>query len=114
MFLDNYQAYVHDNTINRHCDVELMFRGMPKMRLCDCHAYMGVGGNFGNVDELAAQVREDLRNMCNAGVKYTVKRDKLDGSIDIFRESDNVLMFSMECEKLEGADWVPEYNSTEG
>lgn len=116
MKLKRYQAYVHENTETEplHVDVELTFQGHPTIKMCDCSAYLGGVDTFGSVGEMAAQLREDLNAMANDGTSYTVKRDKLDGSIDVFRDSDGALMFSMECEHIEGADWVPEYDSTEG
>lgn len=118
MQLKRYQAYVHDlNSKNKptHVDVELTFKEAPTtIKMCDCSAYMGGMDSFGDVAGIAAQVREDLGNIANTGLEVTVLQDTLDGSIDIFRARDNVLLFSMEAEHIEGASWVEKYNSTEG
>lgn len=113
MQLKNYQAYVHEHDGDVHVDVELHFKGQPTIKMCDCSAYLGGTDSFGDLYEIAARVREDLNAMSNAGDHYVVKQDTLDGSIDVFRERDGALMFSMECERLEGADWVEKYSSVE-
>lgn len=118
MQLKKYQAYVHDLTSKdkpTHVDVELTFKGAPAtIKMCNCSAYMGGMDSFGDVAGIAAQVREDLNTIANTGEHVKVLQDTLDGSIDIFRERDNVLLFSMEAERIEGADWVSKYNSAEG
>lgn len=118
MQLKRYQAYVHDlNSKNKptHVDVELTFKGAPTtIKMCDCSAYMSGMDSFGDVAGIAAQVREDLGNIANTGLEVTVLQDTLDGSIDIFRTRDNVLLFSMEAEHIEGASWVEKYNDMEG
>lgn len=111
MKLTNYQCYVHRLGEDVHVDVELFIDDRAPITMCDCSAYMGGVESFGNVESIAAEVREDLSNFI--GTDVIVKRDSLDGSIDIFRAVDNVLLFSMECDHLRGADWVPIYNSQE-
>lgn len=115
MKLTNYQCFVHDqNNPNKptHVDVELFTDTKDPIKMCDCSAYMGGMDSFDDVAAIAAEVRSDLDGIINTEI--IVKRDILDGSIDIFRAADNVLLFSMECEDLRGADWVPTYDSTEG
>lgn len=118
MQLKRYQAYVHDlndKTKPTHVDVELTFKGAPAtIKMCHCSAYMGGMDSFGDVSGIAAQVREDLGAIANSGEDVEVLQDTLDGSIDIFRARDHVLLFSMEAERIEGASWVKKYNSTEG
>lgn len=113
MQLKNYQAYAHGSGVNGHLDVELMVKGKPTIKMCNCSAYMGGMDSFGDVVQSAAAVREDLSGIANSGEENTILQDTLDGSIDIFRTRDNVLLFSMEAEKVEGADWVEKYNSEE-
>lgn len=111
MRLTHYQCFVHDPNTSPHVDVELFIDDRPLIRLCNCSAYMGGMDSFGNVATMAAEVREDLDALSNTEV--VVARDIVDDSIDIFRASDHALMFSMECDRLDGADWVPTYNSGE-
>lgn len=117
MQLKKYQAFVHDlndKTKPTHVDVELTFKGAPStIRMCHCTAYMGGMDGFGDVAGIAAQVREDLSVIINNGEHVLVARDTVDGSIDLLRERDKVLLFSMEAEHVEGADWVPSYDSGE-
>lgn len=113
MQLKNYQAYVHGNGVAGHMDVELMVKGKPTIKMCNCSAYMGGIDSFGDVVQSAAVVREDLASIANSGEDITILQDTLDGSIDIFRARDNALLFSMEAEKIEGAGWVQKYNSVE-
>lgn len=117
MQLKKFQCYVHDLNIKdkpTHVDVELTFKGVPgTIKMCNCSAYMGGMDSFGDVAGIAAQVREDLGVIANSGESVKVRRDTVDGSIDLFRESDNVLLFSMEAEHVEGADWVTSYSSAE-
>lgn len=117
MQLKNYLVTIHDLTSKRrptHVDVELNFKGAPSaIRMCNCSAYMGGMDSFGSVDGMAAEVKEDLSAICNNGETVTVLQDTLDDSIDIYRARDHVLLFSMEAEHIEGAEWVKKYNSTE-
>lgn len=110
MQLKRYQCYVHGN----HVDVELTFKGQDTIKMCDCSNYNGNIGAFGEPTAIAPVVRQDLDQIANSGMEVEVKRDTLDGSIDILRALDHVLLFSMEADKVEGAEWVPTYNSTEG
>lgn len=118
MQLKKYQAYVHDlndKTKPTHVDVELTFKGAPAtIKMCHCSAYMGGMDSFGDVSGIAAQVRTDLSVISNSGEDVEVLQDTLDGSIDIFRTRDHVLLFSMEAERIEGASWIKKYDSTEG
>lgn len=108
MQLKKYQCYVHGS----HVDVELTFKGQDTIKLCECSNYNGNIGAFGDPIAIAPVVREDLGHIANSGQEVEVKRDKLDGSIDIFTPA-GVLLFSMEAERVEGADWVREYDSSE-
>ena len=111
MQLKSYQAYAHGVGVSGHLDVELTVKGKPTIKMCNCSAYMGGMDSFGDVVQSAAAVRQDLDAIVNSGEDITVLQDTLDGSIDIFRARDNVLLFSMEAEKIEGAGWVEKYNS---
>lgn len=117
MQLKRYQAYVHqpaDGDQPMHVDVELTVKGRPIIKMCDCSNYMGNVGAFGHPAEIAPVVREDLAAISNSGEDIDVVQDELDGSIDIYRTRDGALLFSMECDHIEGADWVRKYNSEEG
>lgn len=115
MQLKRFQAYVHDlNDKDKptHVDVELTFKeNLPTLKLCHCTAYMGGMDSFGDVAAIAAQVREDLGVIANSGTHVRVVKDLVDGSIDLLRREDGVLLFSMEAEKIEGDDWVEFYCS---
>lgn len=112
MQLKHFQAFVHGNGVTGHVDVELFFKGKAfPIKMCHCSAYLGGMDSFGDATTMAAAVREDLGAMANSGEDLEVLQDTLDGSIDIFRKRDHVLLFSMEAEKIEGADWVEKYNS---
>lgn len=115
MQLKNFNVSVHnlmDKNKPTHVDVELNFKGAPDtIKMCNCTAYMGGMDAFGSVEGIAAQVREDLAAIANNGEQVMVARDTVDGSIDLLREHDKVLLFSMEADKVDGANWVPAYNS---
>lgn len=112
MQLKRYQAYVHGAGVTGHVDVELTFKGQPStIKMCHCSAYMGGMDSFGDTTSMAAALREDLNAIENSGENLEVLQDTLDGSIDIFRARDHVLLFSMEAETIEGAEWVQKYNS---
>lgn len=115
MKLNTYDVHIHrrEPWDNWHVDVTLEFEGKAPIKMCECSAYLGQEGKFGDAADLAAVVREDLDKMANAGVDYEVRQDTLDGSIDIFRATDEALMFSMECDRIEGNDWVEKYSSVE-
>lgn len=115
MQVKKFQAFVHDlNDKDKptHVDVEITFKeDLPVLRLCHCTAYMGGTDGFGDVAAIAAQVREDLGVIANSGTRVRVVRDLVDGSIDLLRLEDGVLLFSMEAEKVEGDEWIEFYCS---
>lgn len=111
MKLVDYQSYTHGYTGNMHVDVRLTFEGHDEIKLCNCSAYLGGAGQFGDVVSMANRVRGDLRAMQDSGEDFEVKQDRLDGSVDVYRKRDNALMFSMEAERIEGATWLPQYDS---
>ncbi len=112
MQIKRYQAYVHGSGVNSHVDVELTIKGKAQpIKMCHCSAYLGGMDSFGDPSTMAAAVREDMEEIVNSGIDVNVLQDTLDGSIDIFRARDNALLFSMEAEKIEGAEWVEKYNS---
>lgn len=115
MQLKNFNVSVHnlmDKNKPTHVDVELNFKGAPDtIKMCNCTAYMGGMDAFGSVEGIAAQVREDLAAIANNGEHVMVARDTVDGSIDLLRERDKVLLFSMEADNVDGAEWLPDYDS---
>lgn len=113
MTIKEYQAFTHGTygQHDEHVDVRITFDGKPTIKMCGCSAYMGVVGAFGEPSEIAGKVRADLGAMTGKH-DLSCYIDVEDGSVDIY-EGDT-LMFSMEAEKLEGADWLPTYSSEEG
>lgn len=113
MKLLKYECDVHapTNYEPAHVDVALYFEGKDPIKMCDCSAYLGGMDSYGYAEQMVAAVREDLDQMANNATEYDVAIDAMDGSLDIVRTADRALMFSMECEHMEGADWVPQYNN---
>lgn len=117
MKLRDYQAYIHDPRANApdrnmHIDVELTL-DHSEVKLCNCSDWMGGYQQMGNLANCAAEIRDALRKIKLNHEQVSIKKDTLDGSIDLIRDSDGVLLFSIIPEKIVSDIAIPTYSSTE-
>lgn len=118
MKLRDYQAYLHDPRANwpnspMHIDVELTFEGHSKIKLCNCSEWMGGYQQEGNLANCAAEIRDALRKIKLNHEQVSIKKDTLDGSIDLIRDADGVLLFSIIPQEIHSDMTIPLYSSVQ-